>query len=123
MRSVSWWCGGGGGGGLKVNAGSGPRVVSKERLDSAGLSWLLGGELRRNCGVELVVGHGDAMTTTTMTRRCPERRRPVALVGFAVLVCACRCCCLDEGESFSKNRSITTGLWYNGVQSRIGDAR
>ncbi|XP_037568867.2 relaxin receptor 1 [Dermacentor silvarum] len=36
------------------------------------------------------------MTTTTMTRRCPERRRPVALVGFAVLVCACRCCCLDE---------------------------
>ncbi|XP_070391479.1 relaxin receptor 1 isoform X3 [Dermacentor albipictus] len=32
----------------------------------------------------------------TTTRRCPERRRPVALVGFAVLVCACRCCCLDE---------------------------
>ncbi|KAL3221077.1 hypothetical protein MRX96_029692 [Rhipicephalus microplus] len=39
---------------------------------------------------------GGVMTTMTTMRRCPKRRRPVALVGFAVIMCACRCCCLDE---------------------------
>lgn len=32
---------------------------------------------------------------TTTRRRC-ARRRPIVLVGFAVLVCAGRCCCLDD---------------------------